>query len=38
MEVYRGASQLPIEAIGDACAAIFVWTRYTPDDVVEDLN
>ncbi|MCR4341977.1 MAG: carboxypeptidase regulatory-like domain-containing protein [Gemmatimonadaceae bacterium] len=38
MEVYRGASQLPIEAMGDACAAIFVWTRYTPDDVVDELN
>jgi hypothetical protein len=27
IEVYRGSSQLPPEAIGDACAAIFVWTR-----------
>ena len=31
LEVYRGASQLPMEAKGDACAAIFVWTRFTPD-------
>lgn len=38
MEVYRGASQLPIEAMADACAAIFVWTRFTPDDVAEELN
>ena len=38
MEVYRGASQLPVKASGDACAAIFVWTRYTPDEVAEDLN
>ncbi|MES2176670.1 MAG: Plug domain-containing protein [Gemmatimonadota bacterium] len=30
MEVYRGASQLPMEARGDGCAAIFIWTRYTP--------
>jgi hypothetical protein len=35
MEVYRGASQLPVEAMGDACAAIFVWTRFTPDDAAD---
>lgn len=28
MEVYSGPSQLPMEAMGDACAAIFIWTRY----------
>lgn len=38
MEVYRGTSQLPVEVMGNACAAIFVWTRYTPDDVAEELN
>ncbi len=27
IEVYRGSSQLPAEAVGNACAAIFVWTR-----------
>jgi hypothetical protein len=29
MEVYRGASQLPPEAVGNACAAIYIWTRRT---------
>lgn len=38
MEVYRGTSQLPVEVMGNACAAIFVWTRYTPDDVADELN
>lgn len=38
MEVYRGASQLPVATMGDACAAIFVWTRYTPDDIVDEPN
>jgi len=28
IEVYRGVSELPPEAMGDACAAIFVWTRF----------
>jgi hypothetical protein len=28
MEVYRGVAELPSVARGDACAAIFVWTRY----------
>ena len=28
LEVYRSASDLPPEAIGNACAAIFIWTRF----------
>lgn len=27
IEVYRGPGSLPPEAVGNACAAIFVWTR-----------
>ncbi len=27
LEVYRGSSQLPAVAVGNSCAAIFVWTR-----------
>lgn len=27
IEVYRGPSELPVDAVGDACAAIFIWTR-----------
>lgn len=27
MEVYQGAAQLPAEAKGDSCAAIFIWLR-----------
>lgn len=34
MEVYRGPSQLPLEAIGDACAAVFITTRYTTGSVL----
>lgn len=34
LEVYRGVSQLPIEAMGDACAAVFITTRYTPGSVL----
>ena len=30
MEVYRGSSSLPAEAIGNACAAIYIWTRRAP--------
>ena|SRR5687767_3420976 len=30
LEVYRGVSELPLEAMGNACAAIFVWTRFGP--------
>jgi hypothetical protein len=30
LEVYRGVSELPPEAVGDACAAIFIWTRFGP--------
>jgi hypothetical protein len=36
MEVYRGVSELPMEAAGDGCAAIFIWTRYTPGSVLSD--
>lgn len=36
IEVYRGVSQLPIEAIGDACAAVFITTRYSVGSVVEN--
>ncbi|MCR4340106.1 MAG: Plug and carboxypeptidase regulatory-like domain-containing protein [Gemmatimonadaceae bacterium] len=35
IEVYRGVSQLPIEAVGDACAAVFITTRYTPGSVLD---
>lgn len=34
MEVYRGPSQLPLAAMGDACAAMFITTRYTPGSVL----
>ena len=34
MEIYTGASQLPQEARGNGCGAIFVWTRYTPGSVL----
>lgn len=30
IEVYRGASQLPADAVGNSCGAIFVWTRRAP--------
>lgn len=30
IEVYRGVSELPMEAVGNACSAIFVWTRFGP--------
>lgn len=30
VEVYRGSSALPAEAIGNACAAVFIWTRREP--------
>lgn len=30
IEVYRGVSELPLEAMGNACAAIFVWMRFGP--------
>jgi hypothetical protein len=30
VEVYRGVSELPAEAMGNACSAIFVWTRFGP--------
>lgn len=34
IEVYRGPTQLPLEAMGDACAAMFITTRYTPGSVL----
>lgn len=34
IEVYRGPSQLPLQAMGDACAAMFITTRYTPGSVL----
>lgn len=30
IEIYRGSSSLPAEAIGDACAAVYIWTRRSP--------
>jgi hypothetical protein len=30
VEIYRGSSQLPAEAVGNACAAVYVWTRRSP--------
>jgi hypothetical protein len=33
MEVYRGVAELPSEASGDGCAAIMIWTRYTPGNL-----
>ncbi len=27
LEVYRGPSELPVDVMGDACIAIYVWTR-----------
>lgn len=34
VEVYRGVTQLPMEAVGDACAAVFVTTRFTAGSVL----
>lgn len=34
VEVYRGTTQLPMEAVGDACAAVFVTTRFTAGSVL----
>lgn len=34
VEFYRGPSQLPMEAVGDACAAVFVTTRFTAGSVL----
>ena len=34
VEFYRGPSQLPMEAVGDACAAIFITTRFTTGSVL----
>ena len=30
IEVYRGPATMPAEAIGNACAAVFIWTRRRP--------
>jgi Carboxypeptidase regulatory-like domain/TonB-dependent Receptor Plug Domain len=30
VEVYRGVAELPLEAMGNTCAAIYVWTRFGP--------
>lgn len=30
VEVYNGPAELPLEAMGDACSAIYVWTRFGP--------
>lgn len=30
IEVYRGVSELPLQAMGNACSAIFVWMRFGP--------
>jgi hypothetical protein len=27
MEIYKGPGELPVEARGKGCAAVFVWTR-----------
>lgn len=35
IEVYRGPSQLPMEAVGDACAAVFITTRFSPGSVID---
>ena len=32
MEIYRGPSQLPMEAVGNACAAIVIHTRFGAED------
>lgn len=34
LEIYTGPSQLPVEAMGNACAAIFIWMR----SIVPDSN
>lgn len=34
MEVYTSPSQLPQEAMGNSCAAVFIWTRYTRGSVL----
>jgi len=36
MEVYRSSSELPVDARGDACSAIYIWTRYTGGSVLND--
>lgn len=35
IEVYRGPSQLPLEAMGDACAGVFITTRFSPGSVLD---
>lgn len=34
MEVYQGVAQLPVDARGNGCAAIYVWTRYSVGSVL----
>jgi len=34
MEVYRGVSELPVTAMGSACAAVYITTRYTTGSVL----
>lgn len=34
MEVYQGVAQLPVDARGNGCAAIYIWTRYSVGSVL----
>lgn len=34
LEVYKGPSELPMEALGDACSAIYIWTRRSQGSVL----
>lgn len=34
MEVYQGVAQLPADARGNGCAAIYIWTRYSVGSVL----
>jgi hypothetical protein len=31
LEIYRSPTELPAEAVGNACAAVYVWTRFGAD-------
>lgn len=33
VEVYQGVAQLPVDARGNGCAAIYIWTRYSVGSV-----
>ena len=35
IEIHRGVAQLPVEARGNGCAAIFIWTRYSVGSVLD---